>query len=1146
MKKRYLCTGLLLAALTTRAQAPAPAWDIAAIGSMLQTFGQSQARAATTDAAGNVFVVGSFRGAVAFGNVSLQASGDTDLFVAKYLPATGTWAWAVRGGGTDADAALGVALGPSGAVYVTGFISSNTLNTTGVTLGATPQAGATITTSADLVLARFTDRTSTATLDWAQVGGGSRADQGNGVAVSGDAVYVAGTFTNDQFNTRGVVFGGTGTTAGTVQVNGAGSFTSADLLLVKYTDQGSSATFRWSQVGGGDADDAANGVAANGSSVYVTGAFNNNVANARTVLLGGAGTTRGTVQVNGASATISDDLLLAKYTDNGASGSLQWHQVGGGTDADAGQGVAVNGASVYITGALANNLANANAVLLGGTGTTPGTARQYGATTTGNNPDVLLAKYTDNGTTGSFIWSQIGGSNRTESGYAVAVSGGSVYVAGQVYASTGAATATMFGGSGTTPGTTPLTNSAPSAQRDVLLAKYTDNGATGTLGWVRSGSGSACTGLAVGNGRVYAVGSVSSSPAYQFGTLSTDVLQGTLQDRVLLAGATEAGTWTDLATTFNGGSSNVGGIATDAQGNLIVAGTIAGQVLFGSILLSSPGGFTDMFVAKYAPATGTWVWAARAGGFNSDGANAVAVSGSSIYVAGYSNNSATNTNAATLGGTGPSGSLPLYGAVGTASTDLVLVKFTDQGNAVVPVWGQVAGGTGNDYGNAVAVSGNSVYVTGSLTNDRSNTNRVVLGGGSSATPGTVTQYGASTTNSQDLLLAKYTDQGNSATFQWSQVGGGTGIDIGSGVAVSGSSVYVAGRIENSFANANAVLLGGSGAVAGTRPQAGASPFASTDLLLAKYQDNGTTGSLGWSQVGGGTNGDAAYGVAASGSSIYVTGVLTNNTSNASAVAFGGGGLVAGTSVVRGATSTNSNDLLLAKYTDQGTTGSLTWAQVGGGSGGDAGNAVAVRGGNVYVAGSFANTATDANGVVFGSDGTTAGTSSVPGLGTTSVADLLLASFQDAGATGTFRWAQVGGNLTRSTAANAVAVSGQQVYVGGNGVTPLTFGTFSFNSLLNNGGFSQSLLARVTDSSLPLPTRVAAAGPVLALYPNPAAHGAATLRGAVPGAAVTVLDALGRRVAAATADANGTAALGGLAPGLYVVRAGVGSLHLAVE
>jgi hypothetical protein len=73
---------------------------------------------------------------------------------------------------------------------------------------------------------------------------------------------------------------------------------------------------------------------------------------------------------------------------------------------------------------------------------------------------------------------------------------------------------------------------------------------------------------------------------------------------------------------------------------------------------------------------------------------------------------------------------------------------------------------------------------------------------------------------------------------------------------------------------------------------------------------------------------------------------------------------------------------------------------------------------------------------------------------------------------------------------------------------------------------------------------AAAG--LSIYPNPT-PGAATLSGALAGAPVQVLDALGRVVATATADASGTAALpAGLPAGVYVVRAGAQALRLTVR
>jgi hypothetical protein len=89
----------------------------------------------------------------------------------------------------------------------------------------------------------------------------------------------------------------------------------------------------------------------------------------------------------------------------------------------------------------------------------------------------------------------------------------------------------------------------------------------------------------------------------------------------------------------------------------------------------------------------------------------------------------------------------------------------------------------------------------------------------------------------------------------------------------------------------------------------------------------------------------------------------------------------------------------------------------------------------------------------------------------------------------------------------------------------------------------------TASYSPVRTVTAGGPAALALFPNPTHGGAATLTGAAPGTAVTVLDALGREVLATTADAAGTAVLlplRGLATGIYVVRAGSKTLRLTVE
>jgi rhamnogalacturonan endolyase len=71
---------------------------------------------------------------------------------------------------------------------------------------------------------------------------------------------------------------------------------------------------------------------------------------------------------------------------------------------------------------------------------------------------------------------------------------------------------------------------------------------------------------------------------------------------------------------------------------------------------------------------------------------------------------------------------------------------------------------------------------------------------------------------------------------------------------------------------------------------------------------------------------------------------------------------------------------------------------------------------------------------------------------------------------------------------------------------------------------------------------------MALFPNPATT-STTLTGALPGAEITLFDALGRTVSSAVGSATGTAILTlpqGLPSGIYVVRSGTNTLRFAVE
>jgi hypothetical protein len=136
--------------------------------------------------------------------------------------------------------------------------------------------------------------------------------------------------------------------------------------------------------------------------------------------------------------------------------------------------------------------------------------------------------------------------------------------------------------------------------------------------------------------------------------------------------------------------------------------------------------------------------------------------------------------------------------------------------------------------------------------------------------------------------------------------------------------------------------------------------------------------------------------------------------------------------------------------------------------------------------------------------------------------------------------------TARNAGNGSFVAGQAVYVGQapfalrladlDGDQDLDLATANLSS-----NYSVSLNQSV------LPTRASQSALPFALAPNPT-QSATTVRGVAPHASVRVLDALGRAVLQATADAAGTAQLVWPTPptsGVYIVQAGQQSQRLVV-
>ncbi|MFI5697240.1 alpha/beta hydrolase-fold protein [Kribbella sp. NPDC051586] len=294
-----------------------------------------------------------------------------------------------------------------------------------------------------------------------------------------------------------------------------------DVALVKYRADGSRV---WTRSLGTSGTERAYGVAVDADGrVVVTGYTNGDLDGSH------AGTT-------------TDDAFVAQYD---ADGNRRWlTQFGVPGAADRGYSVAVDGSDIYVGGYTKGALGGANQ----------------------GDKDVFVARLDGEG---RLVWLRQTGSTGEDKGMAVAVSGGSVYLAGM----TAGALGTSVGG------------------LDGFLARYTTDG---DPVWVRQFGTSASDevwALAPDpNGGVYLAGYTAGDFA---GTLSGD-------KDLLIARADSDGTltWRDqLGTPTN---DKAAALAVDAAGNLYVAGFTDGA-------LETPLGKFDGVLAKYSPDhTRTW------------------------------------------------------------------------------------------------------------------------------------------------------------------------------------------------------------------------------------------------------------------------------------------------------------------------------------------------------------------------------------------------------------------------------------------------------------------------------------------------------------------------------------------------------------
>jgi hypothetical protein len=252
------------------------------------------------------------------GGPDLAHNGGLDAFVAKVAPSGASLTYAGYIGGSGSDRGLGVAVDGAGAAHVSGQTDS-----TEATFPETVGPDLTYNGVRDAFVAKVAP--SGASLTYAGYIGGSATDEGFGVAVDGTgAAYVAGRATSTEATFP--------VTVGPDLTQNGGD----DAFVAKVAPSGASLTYA-GYIGGSGLDEAY-AVAVHGTGgAYVTGYT--------------ASTEATFPEAVGPDLTYNEggDGFVAKVDPSGTS--LSYAGYIGGSDGDAGLGVAVDGAgNAYVTG----------------------------------------------------------------------------------------------------------------------------------------------------------------------------------------------------------------------------------------------------------------------------------------------------------------------------------------------------------------------------------------------------------------------------------------------------------------------------------------------------------------------------------------------------------------------------------------------------------------------------------------------------------------------------------------------------------------------------------------------------------------------------------------------------------------------------
>ena len=458
--------------------------------------------------------------------VDFEITGDYDK--TRPLVIDPDLAWSTYLGGTSSDYGRSLAIDGAGAVYVTGETYSS-----GWTAGGFDTSFNSTSSSCDAFVAKLSP---TGEHLWSAYLGGSAADLGRGVAVTGDGdVIVTGSSSS-----AGWVTGGYDTTH-----NGG-----ADAFLVKLSATGE---HLWSTYLGGAADDSGKGLASDGAgNLYLTGETYS------------SGWTSGGFDAtfNSGSASYSD-AFVAKLSP---AGEHLWSTYLGGAYDERGVDIAAD---------------RQGDLIVAGFTSSPGWVAGGVNETYGGSGDIFVARLSS---AGGHLWSSYQGGNDPDTPTGMTLdSAGNICIAGATYSPRWASGGydTVFSGS-----------------RDAFALKLAPNGSplwSTYLGDYGYDYGEDITVDPADN--IYVTGETSNCSWVSGGIMTLPVAPGNYDAFLVRLTPSGQHSW---SAVVGGSSYDYGlGVASDGQGDIYITGQTSSANWATGGFDPSHNGSSDAFIAKF-------------------------------------------------------------------------------------------------------------------------------------------------------------------------------------------------------------------------------------------------------------------------------------------------------------------------------------------------------------------------------------------------------------------------------------------------------------------------------------------------------------------------------------------------------------------